>query len=184
MGNRSSQSEQSVQSAAMSDQKVPLELCGMNNCGFIWVWHWFEPASRFGGALDPKTFQVSGASGPKGLDVRMEDPECTQKEESSASTAGVIVPAPPSLTPEMKDELAVTTGLRALSPRIVAVHGRMGTGKSTMFPLAVAHGTYTKANMISGLTICAQPRIILARELCKRVRKNRRMCSANKTVGY
>ena len=43
----------------------------------------------------------------------------------------------------MKDAIAVTGSVRALSPQIVAVHGPTGTGKSTVFPLAVAHWTYT-----------------------------------------
>ena len=80
-------------------------------------------AIESGGTLDPKTFQVSGASAAKDSDVQMKDIESTQKEESSSSTAGVTIPAPPPLTPEMKGELAVTNSIRALSPRIVAVHG-------------------------------------------------------------
>ena len=40
------------------------------------------------------------------------------------------VPPPPEYLPEMKDELIVRNSIKALSPRIVAVHGPMGTGKS------------------------------------------------------
>ena len=64
------------------------------------------------------------------------------------------------LLPEMEDELAITNSIRALSPQIVAVHGPTGTGKPTVFPLAVAHWTYKNAVIKPGLTVCAQPRRI------------------------
>ena len=47
------------------------------------------------------------------------------------------VPPPPELLPEMKDKGIVKHTIQALSPRIVAVHGSTGTGKSTVFPLAI-----------------------------------------------
>ena len=53
-----------------------------------------------------------------------------------------------------------------------------------MFPLAGAHWTFRTAGVKSGLIVCAQPRRILARELCNRVRENRRMKGADKSVGY
>ena len=51
------------------------------------------------------------------------------------------VPAPPDYLPEMEDELKliVKNTVKALSPRIVAIHGPTGTGKSTVFPLAITH---------------------------------------------
>ena len=49
------------------------------------------------------------------------------------------VPPPPEYLPEMKDEAIVKNTIQALSPRIVAVHGPTGTGKSTAFPLAITH---------------------------------------------
>ena len=84
----------------------------------------------------------------------------------------------------MEDELAVTNSIRGLSPQIVAFHGPTGIGKATVFPLAVAHWTYRIAGIKPGLTVCAQPRRILARELCNRVRENRRMKQVDKAVGY
>ena len=49
------------------------------------------------------------------------------------------VPPPPDYLPEMEDELIVKNTVKALSPRIVAVHGPTGTGKSTAFPLTITH---------------------------------------------
>ena len=64
------------------------------------------------------------------------------------------VPPPPEYLPEMKDEQIVKNTMKALSPRIVAVHGPTGTGKSTVFPLAITHWTDTGKGLQSGLTIC------------------------------
>ena len=51
------------------------------------------------------------------------------------------VPPLPEYLPEMKDGQIVRNSIKALSPRIVAVHGPIGAGKSTVFPLAVTHWT-------------------------------------------
>ena len=77
------------------------------------------------------------------------------------------VPPPPEYLPEMKDEQIVKNTIKALSPRIVAVHGPTGTGKSTVFPLAITHWSEQVEGLKSGLTICAQPRRILAQQLCE-----------------
>ena len=74
--------------------------------------------------------------------------------------------------------------VKALSPRIVAVHGPTGTGKSTVFPLAIAHWAEKVEGLRQGLTLCAQPRRILCQQLCERVRSNRKMDKYDKTVGY
>ena len=84
----------------------------------------------------------------------------------------------------MKDEQIVKNTIKALSPRIVAVHCPTGTGKSTVFPLAITHWTEYAEGLQSGLTICAQPRRILAQQLCERVRSNRKMHYNDRTVGY
>ena len=84
-----------------------------------------------GGALDPEALQVRGAAAP----------EDDQKKESNSSIPA-DQPPPPPLTTEMKDTIVVTNSIRALSPRIVAAHGPTRTGKSTAFPLAVAHWTH------------------------------------------
>ena len=84
----------------------------------------------------------------------------------------------------MEDELIVKNTVKALSPRIVAVHGPTGTGKSTVFPLAITHWAEQTEGLKSGLTLCAQPRRILAQQLCERVRLNRKMDGRDKTVGY
>ena len=85
------------------------------------------------------------------------------------------VPPPPDYLPEMADELIVKNTVKALSPRIVAAHGPTGTGKSTVFPLAIAHWADQTEGLKPGLTLCAQPRRILAQQLCERVRLNRKM---------
>ena len=94
------------------------------------------------------------------------------------------VPAPPDYRPEMEDELIVKNTVKALSPRIVAVHGPTGTWKSTVFPLAITHWAEHAKGLRSGLTLCAQPRRILCQQLCERVRKNHKMEKYDKTVGY
>ena len=65
----------------------------------------------------------------------------------------------------MKDEAIVKNTIKALSPRIVAVHGPTGTGKSTVFPLAITHWSEQVEGLKQGLIICAQPRRILAQQL-------------------
>ena len=94
------------------------------------------------------------------------------------------VPPPPEYLPEMKDEQIVRSSIKALSPRIVAVHGPTGTGKSTVFPLAITQWTDQTKELQSGLTICAQPGRILAQKLCERVKENRKMHYRDRTVGY
>ena len=94
------------------------------------------------------------------------------------------VPPPPEYLPEMKDEAIVKNTIKALSPRIVAVHGPTGTGKSTVFPLAITHWSEQVEGLKQALTICAQPRRILAQQLCERVRSNRKMHYQDRTVGY
>ena len=84
----------------------------------------------------------------------------------------------------MEDALIVKNTVKALSPRIVAVHGPTGTGKSTVFPLAITQWTEQTKGLRSGLTLCAQPRRILCQQLCERVRLNRKMDRYDKTVGY
>ena len=58
------------------------------------------------------------------------------------------------------------------------------TGKSTVFPLAIAHWTKQVEGLAEGLTLCAQPRRILAQQLCERVKSNRKMRYNDRTVGY
>ena len=94
------------------------------------------------------------------------------------------VPPPPEYLPEMKDEHIVKNTIKALSPRIVAVHGPTGTGKTTVFPLAITHWTDSAKGLQSGLTICAQPRRKLAQQFCERVKTNRKMHYRDRTVGY
>ena len=120
-----------------------------------------------GGTLDLKTLTITGAIAPdKPLEL------------------APGVPPPPEYLPEMKDEQVVKVSIKSLSPRIVAVHGPTGTGKSTVFPLAITHWTMRAKELQSGLTICAQPRRILAQQLCKRVKENRKMHYKDRTVGY
>ena len=53
-----------------------------------------------------------------------------------------------------------------------------------VFPLAITHWTDNAKGLQPGLTICAQPRRILAQQLCERVRNNRKMHYHDRTVGY
>ena len=76
-----------------------------------------------GGTLDMTTLNIIGATAPV----------------SVKSPLPPGVPPAPEYLPEMKDELIVKNTVKALSPRIVAVNGPTGTGKSTVFPLAITH---------------------------------------------
>ena len=122
-----------------------------------------------GGTLNMENYTIVGATAPVKKNVVPLPPG---------------VPPPPEYLPEMKDEAIVKNTIQALSPRIVAVHGPTGTGKSTVFPLAITHWTEQVEGLTPGLTICAQPRRILAQQLCERVRSNREMRHNDKTVGY
>ena len=53
-----------------------------------------------------------------------------------------------------------------------------------MLPLAISHWAERAEGLKPGLTLCAQPRRILAQQLCERVRLNRKMDRHDKTVGY
>ena len=102
-----------------------------------------------GGTLDTTTLTIRGADAPMSVE--------------SSPTPGV--PPPPDYLPEMEDELIVKNTVKALSPRIVAVHGPTGTGKSTVFPLAIAHWAEQTEGLRQGLTLCAQPRRILCQHV-------------------
>ena len=94
------------------------------------------------------------------------------------------VPEPPEYLPEMKDAIIVKHTIQALSPRIIAVHGATGTGKSTVYPLGITHWTEHAEGLTPGLSVCAQPRWILVQQLCERVKSNRKMRYNDRTVGY
>ena len=122
-----------------------------------------------GGTLSMENYTIVGATAPV-----KQNPIPTPPK----------VPPPPEYLPEMKDEAIVKNTIRALSPRIVSVHGPTGTGKSTAFPLAITHWTEQVEGLTPGLTICAQPRRILAQQLCEGLRSNRKMRHNDWTVGY
>ena len=188
MGNALSQSETPTTNSQSQDEWKPQRLCGTLPAEIV-------PAERYvqqlwqaldmthqeaqcgiksdtpvgqGGTLDTKTFTIVGATAPE--PVKWAPP--------------LGVPPPPDYLPEMADELIVQNTVKALSPRIVAVHGPTGTGKSTVFPIAIAHWAEQTEGLKPGLTLCAQPRRILAQQLCERVRLNRKMNRHDKTVGY
>ena len=192
MGNTSSQSETPTTTSQSQDEWKPIRLCGTLPSEVV-------PAERYvqqlwqaldmtheqaqcglksdttvgqGGTLDTKTYTIIGAIASKteSLSVKTEPPPG--------------VPAPPAYLPEMEDELIVKNTVKALSPRIVAVHGPTGTGKSTVFPLAITHWAERTEGLKPGLTLCAQPRRMLAQQLCERVQLNRKMDRRDKTVGY
>ena len=185
MGNASSQTDATSQP---SERWKPIRLCGtvpsevvpaeyyvMQLWGALDLTHQMSecgigsdtPVGQ-GGTLDMETLNVIGANAP--MSVKHSLPQG--------------VPPPPDYLPEMKDELIVKNTVKALSPRIVAVHGPTGTGKSTVFPLAIAHWAEQTEGLRQGLTLCAQPRRILCQQLCERVRMNRKMDKYDKTVGY
>ena len=122
---------------AMLDKTLDYSKCGIGSD---------TPVGK-GGTLDLKTLTIVGAIAP---------------DKPLKLAPGV--PPPPEYLPEMKDEQIVRNSIKALSPRIVAVHGPTKTGKSTVFPLAVTHWTDHATGLQSGLTICAQPRRILAQQ--------------------
>ena len=121
-----------------------------------------------GGTLNMDDFAIVGAPAP----VKNPEPR------------NLSIPPPPEPLPEMKDAAIVKNVIKALSPRIIAVHGPTGTGKSTVFPLAITHWTERAKGLTSGLTVRAQPRRILAQQLWERVRSNRKMHYKDRTVGY
>ena len=67
--------------------------------------------------LDTNTFAIIGAIAS--MSVRTQPPPG--------------VPPPPDYLPEMADELIVKNTVKALSPRIVAVHGPTGLGSQRRF---------------------------------------------------
>ena len=75
-------------------------------------------------------------------------------------------PPPPALSIDQENAGAVATSIKELLPS-----------------MDVAHWTHHEGALNPGLTVCAQPRGILAREMCHRVRENRWMQVTDKTVG-
>ena len=187
MGNASSQSETPTTTSQSQDEWKPIRLCGTLPSEVVpaerYVQQLWRPLDMThqeaqcglrsdtpvgqGGTLDTKTYTIIGANAPM-----------------SVKTPPAGVPAPPDYLPEMEDELIVKNTVKALSPRIVAVHGPTGTGKSTVFPLAITHWAERTEGLRPGLTLCAQPRRIVCQQLCERVRQNRKMDKYDKTVGY
>ena len=185
MGNTSSQTDATSQP---SKEWKPIRLCGTTPSEVVpaeryvqQLWEALDMTHQMaqcgigsdtpvgqGGTLDTATLTIRGADAPM----------------SAKTPPPPGVPPPPDYLPEMEDELIVKNTVKALSPRIVAVHGPTGTGKSTVFPLAIAHWAEQTEGLRQGLTLCAQPRRILCQQLCERVRKNRRMDRYDKTVGY
>ena len=188
MGNSSSQSETPNTADLPQLAWKPIQLCGTLPTEVVpaeryvpQLWHALDmthenaqcgigsdtPVGQ-GGTLDTLTYTIIGANAP--MSVKTPPPPG--------------VPPPPDYLPEMEDELIVKNTVKALSPRIVAVHGPTGTGKSTVFPLAITQWADQTQGLRQGLTLCAQPRRILCQQLCERVRLNRKMDKYDKTVGY
>ena len=126
------------------------------------------------GTLDMKTFKIVGAPAK----MREVSPDPTVPSYPAPG-----IPEPPDYLPEMKDAAIAKHTIQALSPRIIAVHGPTGTAKSTVFPLAITHWTEHAEGLRQGLTICAQPRRILAQQLCERVRSSRKMRCNDRPLG-
>ena len=148
MGNLSSQPEQSAQPSAVKEQTIPLELCGTKPIDVVpgehyvqQLWEALDKALEQsgcvvgsdvpegeGGSLDPKRLKICGAAAPKEEHVK----------ETIFSNS--VSPPPPSVLPEMEDALAVTSSIRALSPRIVAVHVQQEQGSPLCFHLLLPIG--------------------------------------------
>ena len=107
-----------------------------------------------GGTLNMENYTIVGAPAPV-------------KRKEIPIPSGV--PPPLEYLPETQDDVIVKNTIKALSPRIVAVHEPTGTGESTVFPLAITHWSEHVEGLQQGLTIYAQPRRILAQQLCERV---------------
>ena len=141
MGNSSSQSETPSTTDLPQLAWKPIRLCGTLPTEVVpaeryvpQLWHALDvthqnaqcgigsdtPVGQ-GGTLDTLTYTIVGANAP--MSVKTPPPPG--------------VPPPPDYLPEMEDDLIVKNTVKALSPRIVAVHGPTGTGKSTVFPLAI-----------------------------------------------
>ena len=183
MGNTSSQPE-SQPPAASQPQKPwePIRLCGTFPTTVV-------PAERYveqpWAALDQTLHHSKcgvGSDTPVGQGGTLNMSNYTIVGVPSYPAPGI--PPPPEYLPETKDAVIVKNTIQASSPRIVAVHGPTGTGISTVFPLAITHWTEHVEGLTPGLTICAQPRRILAQQLCERVRSNRKMRYNDRTVGY
>ena len=179
MGSTSSQPEsQPTADLQPRDTWKPIPLCGHSPTSVV-------PAERYIEhlwVLLDKTLEYAecgiGSGTPAGMGGTLDLDKCTivgaiAPEEPVKRAPGV--PPPPEYLPEMKDAQIVKNTIKALSPRIVAVHGPTGTGKSTVFPLAITHWTMQAKELQTGLTLCAQPRRILAQQLCERVQENRKM---------
>ena len=193
VGNTSSESSQpeSHPPAASQPQKPwePIRLCGTLPTTVV-------PAERYveqlWAALDQTLLHSKcgvGFDTPVGQGGTLNMENCTIVGATAPVRQKVVpippgIPPPPEYLPEMKDEAIVKNTIRALSPGIVAVHGPTGTGKSTLFPLAITHWSEQVEGLKQGLTICPQPRRILAQRLCERVRSNRKMHYHDRTVGY
>ena len=159
---------------------MPLLICGTKPTDVVpvepyveelehWTRHWKTLVVVWGltcqrevGTLDPVLLKVHVAPAPR----------VAQDHGASALTVaqvegpripGQLVPPPPEYLPDMKDTIAITNRIHALSPMNVAVHGPTGIGKSAVFPLAVAHWAFVTPRLKPGLTVCAQPRWILAK---------------------
>ena len=143
MGSVSSQSETPTTTSQSREEWKPIRLCGTLPTEVVPAEYYVQQLWRAldmthqeaqcglksdtpvgqGGTLDTNTYTIVGANAP--MSVKAPPPPG--------------VPAPPDYLPEMEDELIVKNTVKALSPRIVAVHGPTGTGKSTVFPLAITH---------------------------------------------
>ena len=188
MGSVSSQSETPTTTSQSGEEWKPIRLCGTLPTEVVpaeqyvqQLWRALErthqkaqcglksdtPVGQ-GGTLDTKTCTIVGANAPM----------------SGKGKALPGIPPPPDYLPEMEDELIVKNTVKALLPRIVAVHGPTGTGKSTVFPVAITRWAEQTEGLRPGLTLCAEPRRILCQQLCERVRQNRKMDKYDKTVGY
>ena len=170
MGDRLSQPELSAQPSVEKRESVPLLMCGAKPTDVVHAEHWVEELWRAldqtlensdsgvgsdlpkgeGGTLDPVTLEVHVAPAPRIAHDHGASAPTIVQVEGPRIPGQPVPPPPPEYLPDMKDAIAITNSIHALSPRIVVVHGPTRRGKSTVFPLAAAHWTYVTPGLKPG----------------------------------
>ena len=124
MGNTSLQPEpQSPDTTLPPKSRVPIRLCGTLPIDVV-------PAENY----VEKLWAV--------LDQTLLRSKCGVGSDTPVCQGGTLdMRSFTKYLPEIKVAVIVKHTIQALPPRIIAVHGPTGTGKSTVFPLAITHWT-------------------------------------------
>ena len=139
MGSISLQPEsQSPDASQLQKSREPIRLCGTIPTTVVPAEHYVE---QLWAALD----QTLRRSKWPGRGVGSDTPV---RQGGTLDMTTLTIQGAPAPVREANPD---PTGL---SPRIVAVHGPTGTGKSTAFPLAITHWTEHAEGLKPGLTVC------------------------------